>query len=131
MRRHYRPVAAGLPRCGGHGAVTAEYFVGVNNYVKVHTRRLRETTGADMCEYTTSFNDIGFVLHNHATGGTTTIAYENLCRFKETQSYFVLFTKANQFGVVNKAQIEAAGQREALLAYCANISSGVYLDFKG
>ncbi len=105
--------------------IAAEYILGLNNYVKLNTKRLRETANAGQCEYTTSFDGTGFKLYNHASGGTFTLAYDNIRRFKETANYYVLFTGANQFGVVNKSQLEAAGQREALLAHlksmCKNI----------
>ena len=98
-------------------ALALEYILILNSYVKSNVRRMQETVHARECAYTTSFSDAGFHIKNHLTNAQTTIAYEDIKRLVETTSYYVLFTKAEQFGLVNKSLINDSNQQEALRAY--------------
>lgn len=106
-------------------AFILEYVLLLNKCVNVSLKRLQETTQAKECTYTTSFSDIGFKIKNHVTNGTATIAYDDIKRFIETENYYTLFTKTNQFGVINKKAIDEANKKEELINFlkhnCKNI----------
>ena len=101
------------------------YIRGQRNIVRVNIRRLRESTHTNEHFVTTVFNDAGVLVHNHTTGAVITIFYDDLKRFIEGDNYYFIITKARQLVMVNKAVIDGAGHREALIEYlrynCRNI----------
>jgi len=101
------------------------YLFTLNRNIKIGIKKMHETVHTNVCEYTTSFCDAGFKIKNHVTNGIVTIAYDDINRFVEIKAYFVLFTKTNQFGVVNKSVIEEVNKREELINFlkhsCKNI----------
>lgn len=98
-------------------AVILDYIWTLNKNVKVNMKRLQETIHAKECVYTTSFSETGFKIINHVANATATIAYDDINRFIETENYYALFTKANQFGLVNKSDIDSTDKREELINY--------------
>lgn len=102
-----------------------EYLLILNKHVKTNIKKMQETIHAKECEYTTLFCDAGFKIKNHATNAMATIAYDDINRFVETKTCYVLFTKTNQFGIVNKSVIDEAGKKEELIRFlkhsCKNI----------
>ena len=102
-----------------------EYILLANRYVKMNIKRLQESIHAKECEYTTSFNDTGFKLINHSTNAVVTIVYEDIARFVETQTYYAVFTKADQFGVVNKYALKGVDERDELKNYLKHRCKGI------
>lgn len=104
---------------------TVEYLLILNKHVKINIKRMQETVHAKECGYTTSFSDAGFKMKNHVTNAEGTIAYDDIKRFVETKTFYVLFTGANQFGVVNRSDIDGANKKEELINFlkqnCKNI----------
>ena len=88
-------------------------------------KRIQETTNAREYEGTTSFGDESLTMKNHSTNGVINICYDNIHRFVETNNYYALFTKADQFVLVNKKDIEQAQKKEEFLSFikshCTNI----------
>ena len=77
------------------------------NYVtKVNWRRaIQSSEGRDSFECITSFTDDEVKLHNPTNGGTAHIKYGTIKRFAETDEWYVLFTKDNQFIIVDKVRL--------------------------
>lgn len=85
---------------------TFEAIIIRNKMMKIMLDRMTENTGAPESTYTTSFTDDGIQIKNHETNATAIIKYETIIKFIETNSVFILFTKAWQFTVVFKAELE-------------------------
>lgn len=98
-------------------AFIVETFLILNSYVKVNLKRIQETTNANEVIYTTSFNEAGAKLMNHSTNAVATIDYDNIARFVEAKSVYALFTKAGQFLLVNKNEIDGAQKREEFIDF--------------
>jgi len=102
-----------------------KYLLILNKSVKLIMKRMQETEHAKEFEYTSSFCDAGIKIKNHATNAMITIYYDDINRFAETKNYYVLFTKANQLGIVNRSDIDGANKREDLINFlkcsCKNI----------
>ena len=86
-------------------------------YAKVYFARLKEAVHAEECACKTSFGNLGFTIVNLVSNATFTIYYEDIKRFIEIKDYFVLQTKAGQFGLINAATIEEAGLKEELIEF--------------
>jgi len=95
--------------------------------IKMMIKRIQETTNAREYECTTSFGDESMTMINHSTNGTTNILYDNIHRFVETNNYYALFTKAEQFVLVNKKDIEQAQKKEEFISFikshCKNLKN--------
>jgi len=94
-----------------------EYFWLLNRNVKVFLKRVEETAHTREYRYSTSFLDSGMQIINHTTGSNTTISYGDIKRVKETRSFYLVFTKAGQFTLLDRMAIDVAGKKEALRAF--------------
>lgn len=94
-----------------------EYFYIQHRNGKLMLKRIEETAHVRELRYTTSLVDSGIQITNHITGGNTVISYGDIRRVKETRSFYIVFTKAEQFTLLNRAAIDSAGKREALRAF--------------
>ena len=89
----------------------------LRNYVQVNMKRLREMAHNDECLYTTSFDESGFKIINHETNGTMIVYYDDIAKFIEIEKSYIIMTKLNQFGLINKIVIEESGKKEELIDY--------------
>jgi len=80
------------------------YFYRIKKVIQINMDRFREA-GYTKIEVVTSFADDKIELHNATTGASSSIKYSAICRFAETENTYTLFTKAEQFVVVNKASL--------------------------
>lgn len=95
----------------------AEYFFIVNRNVKQFLKRLEESQHIREYSYTTSFTDEGMKIINHTTGNSFNIFYGDIRSVQETARYYLVFTRANQFTLVDRIAIDTAGKREAFRAF--------------
>lgn len=99
----------------------------IKQNIKIIIKRMQETTNAKECECTTSFGDESLTMTNHSTNGTTNICYDNIKRLVETKNYYALFTKAEQFVLVNKKDIDQAQKKEEFISFikshCKNLKN--------
>ena len=68
-------------------------------------RRLKEMTGKDYIDYTTSFSEKGVHVYDGNTGGTLIVPYGEFRSLCETKSYFVLITAGWQPVFIFKNQL--------------------------
>ena len=106
------------------------YVMRPYNIVRTNTRRMKENVHADECQMTTAFNDAGVVIHNHAIGAVTTIFYDDLKSLIEGDNYYFVITKAKQIAIVNKAVIDGANQKEALIGHLQNNCKNIEIRVK-
>lgn len=92
----------------------AEYFIILNTQLKIYNKRLKETIGTDSVTYTTSFDEVGVNIKNHATNGSGNIKYSDVNRIVETRNTFMIITKANQFTLVFKECLKDAQKKEII-----------------
>ena len=97
--------------------LTTEYFILLNRLVKISVNRLQETAHSKESLHETSLTDTGFKMINHSTNGAAIIDYNDIVRFVETEKFYALFTKANQFGIINRQTIDEANKKEALVTF--------------
>ena len=71
--------------------------------IKKYFARWQESTGTSELEIIASFTDEKIKVHNETTGNTVYIDYDVIRRFAETEYAYVLFSKQNQFFLVNKS----------------------------
>ena len=99
----------------------------IKQNIKIIIKRIQETTNAREYECTTSFGDESLTMINHSTNGIINICYDNIHRFVETNNYYALFTKAEQFILVNKKDIEQAQKKEEFFSFikshCKNLKN--------
>lgn len=98
---------------------TARTIRNYKRYVKTNTLKIIERVHANEYRCITSFSDIGMSVKNEATNEEFSIYYDDMVRFAETKTYYVLFTKAKQAGLINKAQIIENNNKEKLYDYIA------------
>lgn len=97
-----------------------EYFYVMNRNVNTVFRRMQESTNATEYEYTTTFNADALIGVNHTTNAIANILYDNFQRFIETKNYYILFTRADKYVLINREEIDQAGKREDFLAFLKN-----------
>lgn len=74
--------------------------------LKVNLARLRETCGSERVTYTTRLEETGIRGENHITHASTVIPYEHFVQLAETDTAYLLFTRARQFLPVFKSGLE-------------------------
>lgn len=70
--------------------------------IRTAIKRMRETYSEGCMRIETFFTEEGIALHNLSAGGQGTLSYEAIQQLVETEHYFYLSTKANQFILVFK-----------------------------
>lgn len=85
------------------------------HYIKWNQKCILETTNTQECCFTTSFQEDGAHIVNHATGASVTINYDHVKKLVETKHYFYIFTKI-QFLVIFKAGLNQS-QVEQFVPY--------------
>ena len=93
------------------------WYRNMKKAVKLQFQRINESTGADELELEISFNDDKITIFCTRTNGTSFIDYINLNRFVKTKNMYVLFTKAKQFIVIDKAALAEKGMRKEFLRF--------------
>jgi len=97
------------------------------NYVtKVNWRRMIESSGGmDTFELITSFTEDEVKVYNPANGGTAHIKYGTIKRFAETDEWYILITKENQFIIADKVRLIQEGKDKEFLRFivgkCENV----------
>lgn len=81
--------------------------------VKINLQRTQEATGFTDVEVITSFTDEKIKIYNVTTGNTTHLSYDAINRLAETKNMYILFSKANQFALVNKTTLMQEQKTEA------------------
>ena len=71
--------------------------------LKTNLARFREACGSDQISYTTRLEETGIRGENHATHASTVIPYEHFVQLAETDTAYILFTRARQFLPVFKS----------------------------
>ena len=71
------------------------------HYMKWNLKCILETTNAKVCCCTTSYQEDGAHIINHATGASIIMNYDHFKKLVETKNYFYIFTKI-QFLVTYK-----------------------------
>ena len=74
--------------------------------LKTNLARFREACGSDQITYTTRLEEAGIRGENHATHASTVIPYEHFVQLAETDTAYLLFTRARQFLPVFKSGLE-------------------------
>ena len=74
--------------------------------IKTNLARFREACGSDKITYTTRLEETGIRGENHATHASTVIPSEHFVQLAETDTAYILFTKARQFLPVFKNGLE-------------------------
>jgi len=100
--------------------IVYRYFVYPRQVIKVILQRAKETTGYSDEEVVTSFTDEKIKLYKVATGNTTWLDYGAIVRFADMGGLYVLYTKGNQFVLVDKAQLAQRQQNEAFIGFLKN-----------
>jgi hypothetical protein len=77
------------------------YVKNLNRVIKINMDRFYEL-GLKEIEVVTSFTEDKIKLHNKTTGAASELSYGVIERFVKTENMYVLFTKAEQFIVVNR-----------------------------
>ena len=99
----------------------------IKQNIKIMIKRIQETTNTSEYECTTSFGDESLTFLNHSTNGITNIYYDNIYRLVETNNYYALFTKAEQFVLVNKKDIDQAQKKDEFFSFikshCKNLKN--------
>lgn len=91
---------------------------------RLNARRLGETVPDGVVMMTTSFHEDGVHSHNETTGGKVVMPYEHIVRLKETEEHLLLFSRADQYEVVFKHQLEEKDVQQ-LKAYLAGKCQGL------
>ena len=73
--------------------------------LKTNLARFREVCGSDQITYTTRLEEAGIRGENHATHASTVIPYEHFVQLAETDTAYLLFTRARQFLPVFKSDL--------------------------
>ena len=85
---------------------------------KINQRRVAESAGGKTTiEYTASFTEDEIKIYFPTSEGTAHIKYDAIRRFAETARWYALFTKENQFIVVDKLCLVQAQKSEAFLRF--------------
>jgi len=92
-------------------------FWNLRKSIKINLQRAQESTGSTDLEVLTSFTDDGIKTFNCLTNGTSTISYNDINKFAQTKSMYVLLTKSNQFMVVDKATLTEKGQSKEFVRF--------------
>jgi len=100
--QQYMPMAFGI-FCAL--LIATNLVVKPERIIKINLQRAQETTGQTDLEIITSFTDEKIKLHNITTGNTTYLGYDAIKRIVETKDMYILFSKANQFVLVDKTTL--------------------------
>jgi len=73
--------------------------------IKTTLQRQKECEGTPELKLAISFLDENIKIHNLRAGGAIYVNYDSMARFVETKNFYALFSKANQFVVVNKTNL--------------------------
>ena len=87
-------------------------------------KRLHESYASGFMQMETWFTEEGIAMHNLTDGAQLVLAYGSIRMVKETERYFYLLTKANQFTLVFKNMLtheERAGFLPFLQEKCQNL----------
>jgi len=79
-------------------------------------RDLENTRGSGL-QLTTSFTADEIKIYRADTGGTNRISYSSIISFVETAHTYTLFTKADQFIVVNKTSLAQAKKKKDFVMF--------------
>jgi len=86
---------------------------------------VKENTGTEEIVYVVSFDEDNVKIHSPRTGGTVYNKYDLIYRFAETKNMYMLFTKANQPIIVNKATLTKEQKTEEFMRFikdkCKNV----------
>ena len=87
--------------------------------------RIKETTDKEEIERVVSFAEDKIVIFDPISGGTVYINYDAIRRIAETKRIYALFTKADQFVVVNYESLTHQNKNEDFIRFikekCANV----------
>ena len=100
--------------------IAYRYFLYPRQVIKAILQRAKETTGHSDEEVITSFTDEKIKLYKVNTGNTTWLDYGAIVRFADMGGMYVLYTKGNQFVLVDKAQLAQRQQNEAFIGFLKN-----------
>lgn len=92
------------------------YLNRIKQIIKINMDRFKEA-GHTEIEVTTFFTDDKIELHNVTTGASSSLDYSVICRFVETENMYVLFTRAEQFIVVDKASLISAQTNDEFIRF--------------
>ena len=86
----------------------------VKSSLDMAIKRLYESYPAGYMQIETWFTDEGMAIHNLSDGGQVLLSYSVLQKVAETERYFYIATKANQFNLVFKSYLTSSEQKEFL-----------------
>ena len=86
----------------------------VKSHMNAAVKRLYEMYPAGSMQVETWFTGEGVAMHNLSNGGQLVLPYETLRRVAETERYFYLVTRANQFILVFKGFLTSEQRRSFL-----------------
>ena len=121
--QHYYFTAIGL----GFGIGGPLFYIKQFNYMtrKNWKRMVESSGGVSELEVITTFMADGVKTYNKQSGGSSFINYNSIFRFAETDNIYALFTKENQFIVIDKISIEHEQKTKELINFlrekCINI----------
>lgn len=102
-----------------------EYFFIVNRNIKVFLKKVEETAHTREYRYTTAFTEAGMQIVNHTTGSNSLILYSDIKGVRETRRHYMVFTRANQFTLLDRAALDGAGKTGALKAMLHSRAPGI------
>ena len=82
--------------------------------IRTAVKRMAEAYPEGYVRIETFFTEEGIELHNLSNGGKGTLAYETIRRVAETERYFYIATKGNQFNLVFKNMLTSEQKRDFL-----------------
>lgn len=94
------------------------FFI-INKNIKITLKRTIESTGSSSVDCTVYFDDDGVHIENHQLGSKATIKYNSFVKLVKCGSYYILFTKTNQFVPIFTSCL-SDDQKEGLLVYLKN-----------
>lgn len=90
-------------------------FFTQRHYININYNRLVEVVNNEgVYKYTYTFSDNGIKVENRSTGANCLIEYSSFTKCKESDHYFILVTKANQFVALSKNNIKIDDIRKFL-----------------
>ncbi|MCL2388093.1 MAG: YcxB family protein [Defluviitaleaceae bacterium] len=92
------------------------YFIQPNTIVKTNVNRFKES-GHTEVRITSSFTEDKIKIQNSTSGATGEVGYDVVYRFAETENFYTLFTKTEQFIMVNKISLIEAGKNEEFVKF--------------
>ena len=100
-------------------------FISPRRTVKTTLQRIKETTGEDQLELVTSFTDESIKIHYVKSGNDSQLGYDSITRFVDTKDLYILFSKGQQFVLVNKDTLTRENENDDFVRFikekCKNV----------